>query len=122
MATPPRSWIEVSASAVRHNLRVVHRYIGSTPVMAIVKANAYGHGLKELLHVMRSSRLWGVGVAYDEEALEARKYYQGRILVLSYWHPARLRVLLRARTEITVWDTPSLSAVLRAARSLVPSK
>mgnify|MGYP000121769988 FL=1 len=37
-------WAEVSLDALRENFRLVQAAAGNTPVMAVVKANAYGHG------------------------------------------------------------------------------
>lgn len=40
------SWIEVSRSALEHNLRVLRQLAGPALVAPVVKANAYGHGLR----------------------------------------------------------------------------
>jgi alanine racemase len=40
-----RTWAEIDLSAIRHNLSIVRERIGPKPgIIAIVKANAYGHG------------------------------------------------------------------------------
>ena len=53
-----KTWVEVSAGALRNNLRVAQKHVGKDVViMAVVKSNAYGHGLK--LH--RRSKLSEVG-------------------------------------------------------------
>jgi alanine racemase len=44
-----RCWAEIDLAALRHNVGVVRRLIGGhAGVMAIIKANAYGHGLREM--------------------------------------------------------------------------
>ncbi len=51
-------WAEVSLDALRENFRLVQAAAGSTPVMAVVKANAYGHGdtaVAQLLEAPSSS-------------------------------------------------------------------
>ena len=41
-----RCWAEIDRSALRHNARLVRERIGSAAqLLAVVKANAYGHGL-----------------------------------------------------------------------------
>ena len=40
-----RCWAEIDRSALRHNANAVRQRIGSTEMLAVVKANAYGHGL-----------------------------------------------------------------------------
>jgi alanine racemase len=47
------SWLEISAGALRHNLGVLRDLVGEGPcVGAVVKGNAYGHGLAEVLPVV----------------------------------------------------------------------
>lgn len=52
-----RCWAEVSLSRVKHNLEVIRRLAGGREVVAVVKANAYGHGMEQV-----SRCLWGSGV------------------------------------------------------------
>lgn len=42
------SWIEIDAAALHHNVSQLKRHIGSKKISAVVKANAYGHGLLEV--------------------------------------------------------------------------
>ncbi len=67
-------WIEIDLSALAHNLRVIRRRLSpETGIMAVVKADAYGHGLirvaKELLRLNAAA----LGVASVEEGLQIRK-------------------------------------------------
>ena len=39
-----RTWVEVDLDKVLHNTKVVDALIGKTKIMAVVKAEAYGHG------------------------------------------------------------------------------
>ena len=43
-----RCWAEIDRGALRHNMKVVRDRLGSTEMLAVVKANAYGHGMVEL--------------------------------------------------------------------------
>lgn len=117
MVKNQRTWIEISGAALRHNLKAMQSVVGnSVSIMPIVKANAYGHGFREVLQALRRQPHWGIGVAYGEEALQARALnYRGRILVLSNWQTAELPELIRKKTELVVWDEVSLEAVLNAA-------
>jgi alanine racemase len=67
-------WIEIDLSALVHNLQVIRRRLSpETGIMAVVKADAYGHGLirvaKELLRLKAAA----LGVASVEEGLQVRK-------------------------------------------------
>lgn len=63
----------VDVSALIHNVRVVRRAVGGRRIMAVVKANAYGHGLVEASQVFASAGVDAVGVAFLEEGIELRK-------------------------------------------------
>jgi alanine racemase len=43
-----RTWVEVDHAALRHNLEAVQKMAGKAGIMAVVKANGYGHGLNEV--------------------------------------------------------------------------
>jgi alanine racemase len=65
----PRTWAEVNLAALRHNARAV-RAAARVPVeiLAVVKANAYGHGAGEVAAALRHEVEY-FGVASVEEAL-----------------------------------------------------
>ena len=44
--SPPRAWAQIDTGALKHNLNVVRRIMPDHRLMAIVKAEAYGHGLE----------------------------------------------------------------------------
>jgi len=52
-------WLEVDAQALRHNLHVFRQILsGGTKLAAVVKANAYGHGLAEVAPLAGASADW----------------------------------------------------------------
>jgi alanine racemase len=76
-----RCWAEIDLSALRHNAGVASRLAGpDTGIMAIVKANAYGHGLVEVVRALRGmvamygvanvDEAWAVRAALREDSLE----------------------------------------------------
>jgi len=70
MTSPSRAWAEINLSALRHNFRLAHQRAG-TPLMAVVKADAYGHGLEKTAHaLLEEPALSHFGVA---NVLEARR-------------------------------------------------
>ena len=67
-----RCWAEIDRSALRHNLGMVRERIGGAEILAVVKANAYGHGLVGVAEAVASEvKLYGV--ANLEEALALRE-------------------------------------------------
>jgi len=67
----PSSWIEISESAYRKNLRFLRRHIGKDVTLcSVVKANAYGHGLEEFIPLAERHGVRQFGVFNAEEASE----------------------------------------------------
>lgn len=48
MTPEQRTWAEINLSAIHHNLGVARDRIGSAGIVAVVKANAYGHGMRKV--------------------------------------------------------------------------
>jgi len=60
----------IDLAAMRHNLAVARRYAGTRKVWAVVKANAYGHGLERALHGFAEAD--GLALLDLDEAARAR--------------------------------------------------
>jgi alanine racemase len=67
-----RCWAEIDRSALVHNLGVVREKIGGAEILAVVKANAYGHGLVGVAEAV-ADEVQLFGVANLEEALTLRQ-------------------------------------------------
>jgi alanine racemase len=76
------AWLEIDLAAFRQNLRSLAQHT-SRPVLAVVKANGYGHGLHMVAPAALEAGCPGVAVALPEEGAELREAGQGgRILVM----------------------------------------
>jgi alanine racemase len=76
-----RCWAEISRDALRHNSRVVRERIGEAEMLAVVKANAYGHGLIGCAETLaEQTQLFGV--ANLEEALALRERVHLPVIIL----------------------------------------
>lgn len=81
------TWIEINLAAIQRNIKRLQA-ITSKPVMAVVKANAYGHGLVEVSRAASDEGVIRLCVARIEEALRLREAgIQTPILVLGYIMP-----------------------------------
>lgn len=66
-------WIEVSAAALAHNVAVVSRLAAGTPILAVVKNNAYGLGLVETARLLAArTEIEGFAVVKPDDALALR--------------------------------------------------
>lgn len=75
------TWLEFSPLALRHNLGVVRRLAPDAAILAMLKANGYGHGA-EWVAKQLAPRAQGLAVARLNEAEQLRQYYAGRLLLL----------------------------------------
>ena len=98
------TWLEIDLNAITANYERL-KQISDVPVMGVVKANAYGHGLEEIaLHLQTIGAGW-LGVARIEEALQLRESGVNlAIMVLGYTSHKRVKEAQKANIHLTVYD------------------
>ena len=69
---PPRLWAEIDGGALAHNVALLRRRFGPARVMAVVKANAYGHDTSLIAPLCTSLGLHDFGVATPAEGAALR--------------------------------------------------
>jgi len=82
------SWIEVSESAIRHNLKQFKKYIGKDNLlMPVIKSNAYGHGFDLVAKICDSDKnVDRICVVNSDEALDLIKLkIKKPIVILSFY-------------------------------------
>ena len=84
MGTPSWNRVEVDHAALRHNFRQVRKLIGPTvDILAVVKADAYGHGLVPAAQAFAEAGATAFGVAEVEEGVRLRQAgIAGQIVVM----------------------------------------
>lgn len=98
------NWAEVNLSKLQNNIKRIQEII-KRPMMAVVKANAYGHGLVEIAQAAREIGIDWFGVARLEEALQLRKAgINGNILVFGYTNPEAVPLAQSERLHLSVYD------------------
>jgi len=76
-----RCWVEIDRGALRQNAAVVQSRVGSAELLAVVKANAYGHGMGGVVQALANdAQLFGV--ANLEEALALRAIVPHPVVIL----------------------------------------
>jgi alanine racemase len=112
------TWVEFDAEAVAHNVRRLKQIIGDrVALMAVVKADGYGHGAVAVARVALANGASHLAVANLEEALVLRAAAIRRpILVLSYTDPRAVLVALEHDLTITVYDAELAAQYAEAAR------
>jgi alanine racemase len=114
-----RAWAEVDLSSVRQNLDTIQSHIGpNCGIMAVVKADAYGHGIEP---IVKTCDLWGVrsfAVIGIDEALRVRSQSQRDVLVMGYVTPDELAEAIRLGLILSVWEPSYAEHVHEIARGL----
>jgi alanine racemase len=79
-------WVEIDRSALVHNVAEFRRLIGARrKMLAVVKANAYGHGLLEAAGIVREAGANWLGVNSLEEGVALRESgHTSPVLILGY--------------------------------------
>lgn len=114
------AWAEIDLCAIAHNLNELRRVTGSrAKIMAVVKANAYGHGAVEVSTTVLSNGADYLGVAILNEALELRLAgIKAPILILGFTPPEQVFDAVREDITLTVYNIEGAKAISDAAASL----
>ena len=107
----------IDLDAIRHNIRAVHERAG-VPVMAIIKADAYGHGAVEIArHIDGDCAFFGVSSIL--EALELRQAgIEKPILILGYTPVATFPEAIRQGIRPAIFRYEDALALSQAATAL----
>jgi len=95
---------EINLDAIAHNVRALKAHIGErTALMAVVKANAYGHGTLPVARVALESGASRLAVGCTEEGVRLRQSgISAPILLMCYNTPAQAADIVRHRLTPTV--------------------
>lgn len=101
-----RIWAEIDTKALRANVDYLY---GISPdnsrLMAVVKANAYGHGAVLIARELNKIGIRAFCVATADEGAELRRHgVKGEILILGYTHPSQFPLLKIFKLSQTVVD------------------
>lgn len=112
-------WAEVDLDAVRANVRVLRDHVShATSVMAVVKADAYGHGAVECARAAVEAGAAMLGVALVEEGVELREAgIDAPIMVLSEPVASAADTVVEHRLVPTVYTTGGIEALAKAVIS-----
>jgi alanine racemase len=108
-------WAEVDLEAIRDNVRQVARLVSSrTAVMAVVKANGYGHGAVPTAQAALDGGATWLGVASVQEGLELRAAgIEAPILHLGYTPVDALGEAVAAGLSLAVFEQGTLDALVQ---------
>ena len=103
-------WVEINLDNLGHNMREIKKHIKpGTEVMAVVKADAYGHGALGVIDTLKAENINKFAVAVLSEAIEIRNSDKDiQIVLLGYTPDVNLE-------EVIKWDiTPTIYSLRQA--------
>jgi alanine racemase len=121
VARPARpTWVEVDLEAVAYNVRQIKHIVGpDVEILAVLKADAYGHGAHTVARTALSNGASFCGVASVNEAVKLRDGgVDAPILVLGYTPAWLAKEALLHDITLTLYDTDVARAFSRAATDL----
>lgn len=111
------TWAEISLHGLRKNFEYVRRVAGPRRVMAVVKADAYGHGAVTVAKTLAAAGVDWFGVATVEEALELRAAgVEQPVLLLGGLYMSDPAHLIEYRLTPTLSSTARLDTYSECAR------
>jgi alanine racemase len=115
------TWVEIDQSAFRSNIKKIQAYVGTKiGIIAVVKANAYGHQAVPLARCAVSAGVKMLGVSSIEEGITLRDAgISSPILILGSLYPLEnLSIALRCRLIPTISSFQGLQEFVRCAKRL----
>jgi alanine racemase len=116
--TPNRpTWAEVSLGALRRNFRRLQNHVGrEVSLCAVVKANAYGHGLVPCAQALDAEGAPWLGVTGTEEGVMLREAgVAARVLLMTGFWPGEEDTVVARQLTPVIWDRAQVDALGKAA-------
>lgn len=105
----------IDLAALRHNLALVKVLAPRAKVMAVVKANAYGHGLLPVAHALNTAEGFAVLGLNEAAELRAAGFKQTLLLLEGVFTPEQLPQALQLGCSLVVHSKPQLDMLLQAS-------
>lgn len=114
------AWAEIDLEALKHNVREIRRITDPhAEIMAVVKANGYGHGLEPVSRVALHNGAGWLGVALLQEAIQLREIgIKAPIAVLGYTPDKYAEDVVQNEVSQTIFTWGNAVALATAAQRL----
>ncbi len=110
-------WVEVNETAFRDNISFLSSLVSLERLSLVIKANAYGHGLKEVATMAGHAGVKVLCVHSVAEAEVVRSIgFAGRIIVIGPVFPGEEERVIRIKAEVSCYTTELLRRLQHAAR------
>lgn len=120
MINEKRAWAEIDLDALVDNFNAIRAHVGGkTKIMAVVKADGYGHGYLEVAKTLIDSGADALAVAFMDEAIQIRKCgITTPVLILGYTHPGYAEELIEKDIMPNCYTYEMAEAMSKAGQKL----
>lgn len=110
-------WLEINLDAIAHNVRIIRQVVGkNTQIIAVVKANAYGHGAVEVSETLLENGVTMLGVGVIEEGIVLREAgIKAPILICGLTMNDQIEPLVMYNLTATVCKLKTIQTLSRIA-------
>ena len=105
--------IEIDAKNIISNFNYLQKIQPTAEIFPVLKANAYGHGLKEICLILNKTKAKMVAVDSYPEAQIAYRYFRGKVLILSEMPLRAYSYTKLSKTEFMVYNESTLKYLTR---------
>lgn len=113
------TFAEIDTAALCSNYRAVRQHVGGAAVLAVVKADGYGHGASVVAKTLVEAGAWGLAVSLVEEGIELREAgVHAPIVVLGGVAPDSADVIVHRQLIPVIWSVDQLERLSAAVRRI----
>jgi len=114
-----QAWLEIDRGAIRRNFQRVREKVGSTVgIISVVKSNAYGHGLEEVVTILDQTETEMFAVISLDEARRVAELSNKPVLILGYLDNKEVTDAIEEGFVLNVYDMEQVPAYQRFAERM----
>ncbi len=116
------NWLEIDSGAVKKNIDTIRKLAGKRQIAVALKANAYGHGLAEIISILleyKKADIQYIALHSLDEAILAREFgWDSNILIVGYIALNDLSAVFDYNLEPTVYNIQTISQLGKLGEKL----
>lgn len=109
------TYMAIDLAALRHNLERVHQFAPGRSVIAMVKANAYGHGITRVAQALPNADAFGVASLEEGMTLREAGITQPIVLIEGLFYPDEIIEAAKYNFTLVVHHLPHVEMLEKAA-------
>ncbi len=99
-----RAWLEIDLGTVAKNFRRVKETLGTTEICAVVKADAYGHGIEPIVRTLDREDVHSFAVISLDEAIRVRTQSARDVLIFGYLDDQEIAEAIQQGFVMSLYD------------------